>query len=96
MLSSDPEGGEIGHQTPEVVLNRIALDLQQLVVEHLLTVDAEVECGQSHQDDRQDDDDDAVTADRLVGIGLRNPVIVLLELGRIVSHVVLFHTAILL
>ena len=41
----NPEVVEIGHQTPEIVLNRIALDLQQLVVEHLLTVDAEVECG---------------------------------------------------
>ena len=38
----------VGHQASQVVLDRIAVGLQQFVVEHLLAVDAEIEHGDRH------------------------------------------------
>ena len=82
----------VGHQTAQVVLDRVAVGLQQLVVDHLLAVDAVVEDRQRHEDRREDDDDDAVAADGLVGRRLRVHVVVVFEFRRIVSLSV-FHNA---
>jgi len=77
----------VGHQPPQVVLDRVAVGLQQLVVEHLLAVDAEVEHRKRSQDHREDDDDDAVAEDGFARIGLRGGVVVVFD-PRIVSSFV--------
>ena len=82
---------EVGHQPSQIVLDRVAVALQQPVVDHLLAVDAEIERRKGHQNHRQDDDDDAVAADGFARVGLGSHVVVVLEFRGVVSLLIFFH-----
>ena len=69
----------------------VAVGLQQLVVDHLLAVYAEIKYRKRHQDHREDDDDDAVAADGFFRDGLRGHVIVVLEFRGVVPLLIFFH-----
>jgi len=82
---------EVGHQPSQIVLDRVAVALQQPVVDHLLAVDAEIERRKGHQNHRQDDDDDAVAADGFARVGLGSHVVVVLEFRGVVPLLIFFH-----
>ena len=69
----------------------VAVGLQQLVVDHLLAVYAEIKYRKRHQDHREVDDDDAVAADGFFRDGLRRHVIVVLEFRGVVPLLIFFH-----
>ena len=69
----------------------VAVGLQQLVVDHLLAVYAEIKYRKRHQDHREDDDDDAVAADGFARVGLGSHVVVVLEFRGVVSLLIFFH-----
>ena len=81
---------KILHQVAQVVLDRIAVDDQQVVIGLLLAMDVVIEDRDGSQDHRQDNDDDAVAEDRLVR-ALAG--IVVFVFGLVVTLIVLFHGA---
>ena len=77
------------YEAVQIVLNLVAVLLEQHVLGLLLAVDAEIECRQRYEYDRKDDDHYAVTPH---GFVVGHLVVVLVVVPRIVVVVVfLFH-----